>query len=433
MEALNNGYSINYEDVFDNPTPRLLSKVISTDEQKLSLVEDNYDYSSIEDLLKKKNIDSFNKEECAENIGNVLLTGSTGFLGIHLLNELLEKENGTIYCLIRANNNQTPEDRLKSAWNYYFTKDFSEFENRVHVIEGDITNPEDFKKLSSYNIDTIINSAANVKHYAQGSELKDINFGGTVNALEFAKTKDARFIQVSTASVAGERVNNIPPKEVKLYETDLFINQIIDNKYVESKFLAERKVLESAINYDLDVKIMRVGNLMARSYDGLFQRNYDTNAFINNLKSFVTIGKMPLSFANYEVELSAIDITAKSIISLSKTPKGCCIFHPFTNKQTTYRNVVDVLNSFGLNIELCDEDSFNKSLNEIFNDKTKHEGIFGLVTRLNNSEVKYEYILADNDYTSKLLLEFGVKWPEINEKYLHDFIKLLIDLDFFKI
>ena len=88
---------------------------------------------------------------------------------------------------------------------------------------------------------------------------------------------------------------------------------------------------------------------------------------------------------------------------------------------------------FGLNIELCDEDSFNKSLNEIFNDKTKHEGIFGLVTRLNNSEVKYEYILADNDYTSKLLMEFGVKWPEINEKYLHDFIKLFIDLDFFKI
>ena len=95
-------------------------QVISTDEQKHSLVEDNYDYSSIDDLLKKKNIDSFNKGEYAENLGNVLLTGSTGFLGIHILNELFEKENGTIYCLIRANNNQTPKSRLKSAWNYYF-------------------------------------------------------------------------------------------------------------------------------------------------------------------------------------------------------------------------------------------------------------------------------------------------------------------------
>ena len=40
--------------------------------------------------------------------------------------------------------------------------------------------------------------------------------------------------------------------------------------YAGSKFLAERAILEAALD-GLDVKIMRVGNLMARDADGEFQ------------------------------------------------------------------------------------------------------------------------------------------------------------------
>jgi thioester reductase-like protein len=433
VESINNGYSISYADVFDNPTPRLLSNVVSSEKHEVSLIKDNYDYALIDDLLKRNNLDSFANGECVESLGNVLLTGATGFLGIHLLYELLENEDGDVYCLIRPKDNQTGKDRLKSAWDYYFKRDFSEFENRLHVVEGSITDYDDFVKLESCEIDTVINSAGNVKHFAKGTELKDINFGGTVNALEFAKTKDARFIQVSTDSVSGARVNNVPPKEIKLYETDLFIDQTIDNKYVESKFLAERAVLQAAADNELDVKIMRVGNLMARSYDGLFQRNYESNAFVNQLKSFVALGKMPSSFVEYDVQLCAIDITAKSIIALSKTPKDCCVFHPFSNNNSTYREVVNVFNKLGLNIELSDEESFQNSLDNVLDDKSKQKGVFGLLTHLNNSDIKYEYISVDNDYTIKVLSELGVTWPEITEKYLSDFIKLLDNLDFFKV
>ena len=432
MESLNNGYPINYADVFDNPTPRALSKIILSEDETLSVAEDTYDYSLIDDLIKENNYDRFIKGECSESLGNVLLTGATGFLGIHLLYELLENEDGDVYCLIRGKTDQASEEKLKSIWNYYFDRDLSEFENRIHVINGDVTSYSDFEKLDSFEIDTLINSAANVKHYAKGSEIKDINLGGTLNALKFAKTKDARFIQISTDSVSGERVRGIPLKEDKLYETNLFINQRIDNKYVESKFLAERAVLEAAINDDLDVKIMRVGNLMARSYDGQFQKNYDTNGFVNNLKSFVTIGKMPISKEKSKLGLSAIDITAKSVIALSKTPKGCCIFHPYSNHYTTYHNFVNVFNQLGLNIEFCTQESFDKSLNEIFGDESKRDGIFGLVTRLDSSDIKHEYISSDNEYTLKVLSDLGVEWPEITEKYLYDFIKGLKDLNFFK-
>ena len=438
IELLKKGYSIRYDDIFKNKTPKALAKLLSGEvspEEELNVEDDlikNYNYGEINKLLEENTLENFLEGEKSQ-LGNVLLTGATGFLGIHLLYELLENETGDVYCLIRPKTNQTAENRLKSLWDYYFDCDYSEFENRIHVVEGDVTNPDDFKKLTSCKIDTIINAAANVKHYARGSELKDINLGGTINSLEFAKIKNAKFVQISTVSVAGERLNDVPPKEVKLYENNLFINQIIDNKYVESKFLAEREVLEAAINDGLDVKIMRVGNLMARSYDSMFQINYDTNAFVNNLKSFVTIGKMPSSYSKLDVNLSPIDINAKSIIALSKTPNNCRIFHIYPNHNTNYEALVNVFNQLGLNIEFSNRELFDKHLNNIMGDKSKQDGIFGLVTRLNTSDVKYGSISPDNEYTLKVLSELGIKWPNITEKYLYDFIKMLKENNFFKI
>lgn len=430
-KALNEGYTITYADLFDNPTPKSLAKVIlSTQQESEDTDHDDYNYSQIDELLAKNNMDSFKKGKYDDGLGDILLTGVTGYLGIHILKELLENEKGNVYCLIRSKNDLTIEERLNELLNYYFEDDFAKFSDRLHLIEGDITSPDDFKKLKSTNINTVINSAANVKHFAHGSEIKDINLDGAINCLEFAKEKNARFVQISTVSVAGIRVENMAD-EVYLHENELYIGQdYISNKYVESKFLAERAVFESAINDNADVKIMRVGNLMARSYDGKFQINYETNAFMNALKSFVTLGKISKSMAHDKMEFSPIDLTAKSIIMLAKTPKDNIVFHPATHQRVTYEELVDVFNELNLNMEIVDDEAFNKSLMEILKDESKQKGMFGLTTILNDEDV---YLPADTEYTLKILSELGFEWPKTNKKYLSMFINNLINLEFFKI
>lgn len=82
--------------------------------------------------------------------------------------------------------------------------------------------------------------------------------------------------------------------------------------------MAERALLEAAVEDDADVKVIRVGNLMARSSDSEFQINFESNGFINRLKAFVTIGKMPYSKLSENVEFSPIDTTAKAILALAK-------------------------------------------------------------------------------------------------------------------
>lgn len=378
-------------------------------------------------------MENFIKSEPDDDLSDILLTGATGFLGIHILRELLENNDGNIYCLVRSKGNLSAEERLKSLLYYYFSNSYDElFDNRIHVIDGDITVYADFEKLSSYRIDTIFNCAANVKHFSSGTDIEDINYGGVLNGLKFAKLKNSKFIQVSTYSVASESINNFPPEDYKFNERDLFIGQGTENQYIKSKFLAERAVLESAIEDDLSVKIMRVGNLMARSDDGEFQINFISNGFVNRLKAFVTIGKMPYSLLSAVDELSPIDVTAKSIVELSKTPKECIVFHPYQHHTICFGDIIDIINPLGLEIEAVEEEEYDEYLNQAINDKNKQDNISGLITSVGSNKIKKVLIDAENDYTVQVLYRLGVKWPIISEEYIYNFIEYLNDLAFFE-
>ena len=67
----------------------------------------------------------------------VLLTGATGYLGSHVLYELLVETNAHIYCLIRPGSQVTPKEKLNEQMQFYFGKvGIAMMEDRVTVIQG---------------------------------------------------------------------------------------------------------------------------------------------------------------------------------------------------------------------------------------------------------------------------------------------------------
>ena len=68
------------------------------------------DYGLIENFFDGENLE----------LGNVLLTGATGFLGIHILYEFIKNEEGKIYCMLRKGKFNSCEERLTDLMNYYF-------------------------------------------------------------------------------------------------------------------------------------------------------------------------------------------------------------------------------------------------------------------------------------------------------------------------
>ena len=109
---------------------------------------------------------------------NVLLVGATGFLGIHVLAELLKIDDIKIYCLIRKDPSTSPENKLKRKFQYYFGSDLSNlFGSRLFVIDGDITNDNFGTSNEVYaflgkEVQTVVNCAASVKHYGYYGEFE---------------------------------------------------------------------------------------------------------------------------------------------------------------------------------------------------------------------------------------------------------------------
>ena len=434
IEASNAGFTVSYGDVFANPTPRKLAALYNNDEgeDKQDHEITDYNYNQFIPLLEQNTIANFQQGERQE-VGNILLTGATGFLGIHILHTLLSEGNSKIYCLLRSKKNFTAEYRLKTTLFYYFEQSYEElFGNRLFVIEGDITRPESFQHLEDKQIDTVFHCAANVKHFAADDQIERVNVGGVINLLDFCEKTGARLIHTSTMSVGGLVSTDHPMIHTGLTENKFYIKQLLNNKYVRSKFLAERHILERVLAGKVQAKIMRVGNLSARSTDGEFQMNFSTNTFMGRLKSFRILGACAYEALDTPLEFSPINEVAKAIILLSTTPKECCIFHPFNHHFILLGDVLRLMSEMGMHIEAVEAETYQQILADAESDPEKAKILSSMIAYQNlGGKQKVVPLKKNNTYTMQILYRLGYHWPMTSWDYVNRFLKSLSQIGFF--
>ena len=429
LELLKRDYNVKYDDIFNNQTPRKLAKFLSGEgdiEDLDSDIIENYDYTEINKFVEENTLENFLECKPTE-IGNILLTGVTGFLGIHVLREYLKNEDGIAYCMMRKGNFDTCEERLIDLMEYYYPEDFTDLiGSRIILSEGDITQGSDFEKLTSEPIDTIINCAAIVKHFTQDDYIFKVNIDGVINGLNFAKANDIKYVQISTVSVLSPPVeDDVDPR---FDERTFYYGQDLSNKYINSKFLAERMILEEAMK-GLDIKIIRVGNLMSRYNDGVFQTNYETNAFLNNIKSIKNLHAISNTMIKDEVEISPIDCVAKAVLTLTKTPEKCIVFNSQNNNIIHNKDIVDALNTFGYDIKQVDDEEFVRICKENMNENI--QGLITSDTSIGDMDNEYYEEYVDTKQTNLILHTLGFEWPKPDREYLKKMITYLNKFDYF--
>lgn len=380
----------------------------------------------------KYNCTTYVKEIKSQDIGNVLVVGATGFLGIHVVKTLLEEGCDRIYCLVRKKKNISAKERLKTLLMYYFDDTMeNEFDQRILPVDGDITDTELTEKLKNCEFDTVINCAASVKHFAADDLLDKVNVQGVKNLIDLCMAFDKKLIQVSTVSIAGESVDDCVPEEVFLTENRLELGQALDNKYTQTKYQAEKAVLE-AVAKGLRGKIIRVGNLMSRETDGEFQINFSTNGFMNRLKAYTILQKFPLDDMDREVEISAIDCTAQAIIRLAGTPDQFTVFHAYSCHPVHMANILKVMNEYGIHVDVVEEEEFRRAFNGMLADEAQNTEISGLISYMSSGKEKRRYVSWNNSFTVKALYRLGFSWPLVGESYIRRAIDALTTLGFFK-
>ena len=428
------GHHLAYGDVFDHPTPRQIAALLSgtqvAEEVQLESEVKDYDYAAIDKILAGGTLEAF-QNGTPLTLGRVLLTGATGYLGIHILYELINSEVETITCLVRGKSQVEAQQRLQTLLYYYFASAYrDQFESgRLSVVAGDVTEDICLDKP----VDTVFNCAAIVKHFSKDGDIERVNVDGTQRCVDFCLKTGAKLIQISTVSVGGFLVHGEKADEAFLNEQSLFKNQYLGNQYILSKFLSERIVLEAVATKGLVGKVMRVGNLAARSTDGEFQVNFNTNNFASTMRAYSLLGCFPYeNFAN-PVEFSPINEVARAICLLATTPRECCMFHPYNNHHVYLGDVLGELEKVGTPVRMVEQEEFLNTIEEVKSDPTKAERLQSLVAYSDLTHGQDALLVQEvNDYTMQVLYRQGFFWSPTSWDYVDRFFQSIAGFGFFE-
>jgi amino acid adenylation domain-containing protein/thioester reductase-like protein/non-ribosomal peptide synthase protein (TIGR01720 family) len=249
---------------------------------------------------------------------NVLLTGASGYVGIHVLHELLRTTDAHVYCLMRGKNGISPKQRLEAAYSWYFPHaPLRSHTHRYTVLEGDAALeafglPKETSEYLGDRLDAIYHFAANTRLFGSSRSFLQ-NVDGVRSAIELARARRPKDLHyMSTLAVCGVNPKSAP---ATFSESSLDIGQEFQNEYERTKFMAERLLLDFAADGG-SAFIFRSGNVSAHSETGKFQMNASDNRFVQFLAAVMKLGKLPRDLGE-NIVLSPVDKVASGIVSIS--------------------------------------------------------------------------------------------------------------------
>lgn len=425
--ALSHEWKLNAQDFYECPTIRQLSSKITR------RIQDKTENEA--EIYIPRRVRPTEIIIKPMDIGNILLTGATGFLGIHLLQELLMQTDKKIYCLVRGNQAKA---RLDELLNFYFPSLSVPLKNRIIVVKGDISLEQFGLNDNSYNdlaqkVQTVIHSGALVKHYGHYSEFEKNNVQGTREVINFCVKFDKKINHISTISISGDFVINQSKVKTVFTEEDFYVGQDYKaNVYVQSKFAAENEVFK-AESRGLRASIFRVGMVTGRYQDGKFQHNIDQNAFYRRIKSLVSLRRIPESFLDQSIEFTPVDYCARGIVNIIKVNQASgLVFHMFNHRKLKAIELVSFLRVLNIPIQTLPNTEFDAYIDQLSQTKEGKKTLSGLVSDLSiNKRLNYSNTITVNStFTINYLSRTGFAWPEIDAEYLSSVVNNMREVGF---
>lgn len=431
------GIDFALQNIFDYPTVQSLCCFLKK-ESAPRVQYENCDFDKYQSLFEENVInETFLPEK--RSLGNILLIGVTGFLGAHVLNQLMKEETGKIYCLVRSRKSIDYCERIREILRYYFKNRYeAEIGKRIIPIEGDIEEKNLAERMPK-DVCTVIHTAANVKHYGSYDYFYSVNVEGTRHVINYAKSIGARLIHISTLSVSGNGLADDfsvfqSDEDKDFCETSLYVGQCLDNVYVHSKFEAEKAVYD-AILEGLDAKVIRVGNLTNRVSDYKFQINYIENAFLTRIKAILEFGLFPDYLIHLYAEFSPVDLTAEGIIKIAQYADKQSVFHLYNNHPIYFECLLEELHELGIFIKVVNGEFFHEALEKtIRNSGTKY--IYKAFQNDMDEQGRLVYdsnIHIKNEFTIWFLKRVGFEWNEIDIEYIKGYVNYFREIGYLKV
>lgn len=376
--------------------------------------------------------------------GNILLIGGTGYLGAHIAYEFLTQNTGTLYFIVRNNDNIPVRYRLLQSLKFYFGDKFiSKFNHRIKVVTGDVTTninlgiPDEELADITRNTSTIINASGITS--SNDKDLEKSNVSGVENIIKFCARYGKRFIHLSTTSISG---NNEKSQKINTYsknyndkktfaETNLYIGQELTNPYELSKFKAEFKILD-AIYDGLDAQIVRLGNITNRFSDGVCSHNAKYNDFVKKIKSYIQIGTFPKYLLEDSLDFTPVDLAASAIIAILNHSSDCNVFHVSEANKIPISLISNTLNSIGIDITPVSDRLMLDIINGILGDSDRKDIVSEIIEDFDdNKKLVYDSnIELVSKFTHDYLRNCSFKWKKLDKNYIIRYINYFREIGF---
>jgi UDP-glucose 4-epimerase len=184
---------------------------------------------------------------------NILVTGGAGYIGSHLVDALVERNNVTVLDNLSTG-------RIENIRHNLGKKGF-------RFVKGDVEDTETVRKAAA-GCDIIVHEAAvvGVKHYVEDPlKVLLVNSRGMESVLEAARRRDAKVVFASTSEVYGKS-SNLPLSE----EGDRLLGPTTIDRwcYSTSKAFDEHVCFGYHKRYSLPIVVLRYFNSYGPRADG---------------------------------------------------------------------------------------------------------------------------------------------------------------------
>lgn len=387
------------------PTIARIVSVLNNDAQ-LSIDNQNFVQRLKSDIVLDEEIRPAPSQSGQSNVfANVLLTGATGFIGAHLLAELMNNTHANIYCLVRAEDKLSLIERIVSKLKAYRLSDCIDL-SRLSVIQGDISKPNLGLSIEDHNylkntIDTIFHVGAHVHHIYDYQTLYNANVNSVVELLRMSTEgtqKSFHFI----STLASQYISPIEYlAKPELDEFSLYLNK---NGYLVSKWVSEQLVVE-ANSRGIQAHIYRPGNVIAGA-NGVYEP-YDNHTLLR-LKGMLQM-KCAYFDPNESLEMMPVDALANAILSLAKAPFA--IDYNLQNANSIlWRDYILKAKKYGYEVEIINHmDEWNRLIDGITEEnalyKFKHLYKYGDKANVTLPTLNPTYHIQVPDYSELIEMQ----------------------------
>jgi thioester reductase-like protein len=251
----------------------------------------------------------------ADRQDHIFLTGATGFVGAHLLDELLRKTSAEITCLVRGEDEAQGLRKIEHNQRKYGLE-LGPHAARIKVVIGDLTAPRlgfserQFQQLAECT-DVIYHNGADINLALDYPGLRAVNVRGTHEILRLGLTHRLKPTHVVSSYAVHASRDNKPGRWIR-EEDPLPSFESLANGYSKSKWVVEQMVA-NARELGLPVTLYRPGNITGHSISGASNTGDIMHTLVMAILQIAAVPDVELT-----VDLTPVDFVAGAIAELSR-------------------------------------------------------------------------------------------------------------------